>query len=423
MAKRLKKLLVISWALPPFLSPRSIQVARTLKQLAELGWEIDVITARRSRLWNWSNLDFDLEKKYNSTYTAYSVDGYTPFNWKLSFPRIGNAPKDSPDEHEQWTFLARQAGERLIRSKHYDLILSFAQPWSSHRVGLSLKESTQLPWVAHFSDPWADNPYYKKWNASQRAKMQLWEEEVIRKADAVVFTNLQTSDLVMRKYRPAWKKKAFVVPHGFEEYKAGRSSKQIVSSQFLVVHTGNLYGLRTPEHLIRALGMLKETNRLDQNLKVKFIGFVKNTNKYLNLAKQLGVEQYIEFTGRLSYEKTTRIASQANVLLLIDAPSEGESLFLPSKLVDYLRFNKPILGLTPLKGAAADLLETIECPIVAPENVKGIAENLAGMLNEHKRGELNISNKFKRGAANYNIQKTTSMLNNVLKEVATRAAS
>ena len=416
MAKRLKKLLVVSWALPPLLSPRSIQVARTLKQLAKLGWEIDVITARRSRLWDWGNLDFDLEENYKRAYSTYPVGGDRPFS-------IGHSPKDSPDEHEQWRFLSLQEGERLIRSNHYDLILSFAQPWSSHRVGLSIKENTHLPWVAHFSDPWVDNPYYKNWNASQRTKMQAWEEEAIRAADAIVFTNQQTSHLVMRKYPPAWKRKAFVVPHGFEEYKAGLSSKQTPSSQFLIVHTGNLYGLRTPEHLIKAIKELKIIGVLDEKLKVKFIGFVKNKNKYLNLAKQLGVDKYFEFIGKLSYEKTAQIASRANALLLIDAPSEGESLFLPSKLVDYLRFNKPILGLTPLKGAAADLLETIECPIVAPEDVKGIAEKLAKMLDEHKHGKLKISSKFKRGAANYNIEITTSKLNNVLKDVATRAAS
>ena len=46
------------------------------------------------------------------------------------------------------------------------------------------------------------------------------------------------------------------------------------------------------------------------------------------------------------------------MLLVIDAPAD-ESLFLPSKLIDYLPARKPILGLTPARGASADLIRAL----------------------------------------------------------------
>ena len=82
-------------------------------------------------------------------------------------------------------------------------------------IGLRVRRATGLPWVAHFSDPWTDSPYLRGARWQQRLWKRL-EADVVQDADALVFVNAQTAERVMRKYPDAWRRKAHVVPHGFD---------------------------------------------------------------------------------------------------------------------------------------------------------------------------------------------------------------
>ena len=64
-----------------------------------------------------------------------------------------------PDEKWVWIGAAARAARRLAAERRFDVLVSFAQPWSDHLVGLRVHRATGLPWVAHFSDPWTDSPY------------------------------------------------------------------------------------------------------------------------------------------------------------------------------------------------------------------------------------------------------------------------
>jgi hypothetical protein len=100
---------------------------------------------------------------------------------------------------------------------------------------------------------------------------------------------------------------------------------------------------------------------------------------------------------------------------VIDAPSQAPSLFLPSKLVDYLMFNKPILGLTPPQGATADLLQRLECPTAPPDDAARIAEILADLLKSWQAGTLAVSPVFATVAAEYDIRQTVRRLDGILR--------
>src|SRR5262249_54611748 len=105
--------------------------------------------------------------------------------------------------------------------------------------------------------------------------------------------------------------------------------------------------------------------------------------------------------------ESARIAAAADVLLVIDAPS-GESLFLPSKLVDYLPMNKPILGITPTSGASADLIRSLGYPIVAPDDEAGIAKAIESLLAEKEAGRLGPSACHRSVASVYDIRCTAA---------------
>ncbi len=412
-----RRLLAISWDMPPLSGPRAVQVSRTLNQLVPLGWESSVVCfGARSKRYNQDRaLATALEARGVTRLQVPSLEERFAFRalWRLVPPL-----KNMPDEKWVWIRAAVRAARSAASERRFDVLASFAQPWSDHLIGLKLHRILGLPWVAHFSDPWVDSPYppYSTAPAWQRRLWQRMEADIVREADALIFVTRQTADRVMRKYPDAWRTKVSVVPHGhqggaraIEEKKAPPRS---LRSPLRIVHTGRFYeGRRTPEPLLRALGRLASARPLAKELKVVFVGTI--VPAYVDLARALALEDVVEFTGRVPHDESTALAARADVLLVIDAPSDN-SLFLPSKLIEYLPLHKPILGLTPPHGATADVLNELAYPMAPPDDERAIQSALESMLERAATGTLASSAQHDAVARRYDIACTARAFHDVL---------
>jgi hypothetical protein len=69
---------------------------------------------------------------------------------------------------------------------------------------------------------------------------------------------------------------------------------------------------------------------------------------------------------------------EADGLILVDADAD-QSVFLPSKLVDYLGAGRPIFGVTP-PGTSANLLRTLGDHQVSPRDPEAIGRELEVFL-------------------------------------------
>jgi glycosyltransferase involved in cell wall biosynthesis len=206
-----------------------------------------------------------------------------------------------------------------------------------------------------------------------------------------------------------------VVPHGFDPADQ-RAAATPVAGPLHLVYTGRFYeGVRTPEPLLRALAALMKRRSLADDLRLTFVGTLVPT--YARLAEQLGLTSLVNFTGRVPFSESARIAAAADVLLVIDAPA-GDSLFLPSKLIDYLPLAKPILGLTPAVGATADVLRLLDQPIVAPDDDAAIASLIEKLIAQKRDGVLGVPPSFAALAARYDIRATTRAFAEILEQCA-----
>jgi hypothetical protein len=148
---------------------------------------------------------------------------------------------------------------------------------------------------------------------------------------------------------------------------------------------------------------------------VDFVG--SNMEAYAQQAEQHGVNDVIRFLGRRSPESSRNLASEADVLLVIDAPSTGPSLFLPSKLIDYLPIRRVILGITPLEGPTADVLGQLNYPVADPHDVNGIASLLSTLIDQKSAGTLHASGNHDEVAAGYSVSATAGRMDRVLRSV------
>lgn len=401
--------------MPPLSGPRAVQVTRTLLALGSLGWESQVVCFGPTSTRYQQDFRIDVEAASAGRVRRFPVA--SPEEWLLfrALWRIAPPLKHLPDEKRVWKSRALAEARRLIATRRPDVLVSFAQPWTDHLIALELHRESGIPWVAHFSDPWVDSPYHtgRRW---QRRRWEQMEADVIDAATRIVFVNAYSRDRVMAKYPAAWASRADVVPQGFDPAALiDRNSSRLSSPRLRIVYTGRFYhGIRSPEVFLQALAKLNAIEPLHGRLEVEFVG--QDMNRYENLAGSLGLGEVARFTGRLDLDQTRRLAAHADVLLTIDAPSDGPSLFLPSKLIDYLPFERPILALTPLAGPSADLIRELQYAVVDPADVDGTAAAVTALIDRHAAGRLGASAVHRSVAQRYTIHATTEAFSRVLEQ-------
>lgn len=408
MSGPVRRLLAVSWDMPPMSGPRAVHVSRTMKHLVPLGWESDVVCfgPRSARYFP----DADLARRLAPGEGVRLVRVHSPEEW-LAFRalwRVCPPVKGLPDEKSVWIRPAVRAARRLAAVTSFDVIATFAQPWSDHLIGRRLRRALGLPWVAHFSDPWAVSPAPFV-TALQRRVWSRMEAAVVREADALVFVNQQTADRTMRQYATGFERKVHIVPHGYDADMLPPRPNRPSGGPLRLVHTGRFYPRwRTPESLLRAAAGVRSRGPV---LELIFVG--TPDDHAVRLTAELGLSDIVKFVGRLSWAESMQLAMTADVLLVIDAPAE-ENVFLPSKLIDYLPVRVPILGLTPAAGATADVLRALGYSIVPPDDSSAIARAVDALVDAKRSGQLGVSPNHASVSARYDIRRTTAAFADVL---------
>ncbi|MFC1826942.1 glycosyltransferase [Thermodesulfobacteriota bacterium] len=312
------------------------------------------------QVWSWEvNFFFQLIKKIHSHFPAFT---------KLVEPR-----------KKEWIYPAIRFLKKQNLHK-YDVILTCSQPHANHLIGSYIKETTGKPWIAYFSDPWTDNPYASFKSQRIYNYHRKLEEKIINQADIVLFTSPEMQDLVVRKYPEYIAKKCDVLPHSYvpQWYELAKTKKS-TSSKILFLHTGHFYGPRSPMPLFNALEKLNRKALLSERIEIVFYGNMEE--KYRQFVYEKGLQSFISIEAPISYLESLKKMKEADFLLLIDAPTvdDAQSVFLPSKLVDYLGSFRPVIGITPLKGASARVLSETGnylCDIDSENEIIKLFENL-----------------------------------------------
>jgi len=379
-----KKILFISYAFPSLILPESIQVVRTIKFISLESWDPLVLTVNEKC--TFERTDKDLLKQIPLTTEVIRTKSFEHKSiikilWHI-YPKLLYLP----DSKIGWYRYAVKEAQSVLKEKNISLIHSWASPFTSHLVGLKLKKETDLPWIAHFSDPWVDNPYFPNYGGwHQRFNLRL-EREVVENADAIIFVSERTKDMIAERY-PYIKNKSFIVPHCYDEEVFASLKKWIKKDEtrFTMTYTGNFYGPRSPMPLFSAVRNLMSKNpNFCSRLNIQIVGSMEQ--RYRMAIKEMGLEKVVSYQWVVPYLKSLEYMVKSDILLLIDAPSEKESLFFPSKLADYIGAEKPILGITPINGESADILRDLGYPVVDPKDIEGIEGAILKFYEKHRGG-------------------------------------
>lgn len=359
---------------PPTMSPRSVQISRLVQYLRH-HTNIKVVAPQP-----FSSLDESLLSLTPIDNVIYAKNGFlSQFlqNSKGHFLKKYLLPDIDYFKHID---LYKRTRDLIQKEKIYTIV-TFGNPMSTHVCGYKLKkEFPSIKWVAHFSDPWIDNPFneYNAWTNFINKKFQ---DLIFQHADQLIFTSPETKQLVTKKYNRVVQNKSLFVEHCFQSTK--KSLPTLEKREFIISYVGNFYGKRQPHTFIEAISHIVKNS--DNSIKVRIVGNV--SKNFLQIVENYNLGKYIELQSTISYIASLEAMEEADLLIIIDAPFE-KSPFLPSKLVDYIGANKPIFGITP-SGTSQRVIEEMGFLTAHPNDSEEIAKKLAITIEKIKNKSFN----------------------------------
>ena len=380
----MKNILLVSYSFPPLIDAESIITSNYVRTISQLGYRMSVLTGipvnRREDTSSISRIPVNVK-----VFRARSIEDYafqilskinlSDTNTIAQISSREESEKDPlilsslkkmkllPNHVTGWQISATAVGKSILRNEDFDCLISRSNPITSHLIALRLKAFSKLPWIACFSDPWTLDPSppyggrFLSWEFIKILNERL-EKKVIEMADIIVLTTDDQKRLYQEKYRLE-REKFLVIPNSYDpnERIDQEFSKRVSEDDgiFTIVHAGHLGRQRSPEQFLKAVALIKrDYPAIANHLKIVFIG---DSFSFDNLISNYDLRSITQTLGRISKEEAVRHCSKADLLLLIDAPSKERSMFLPSKLLDYMRLGIPILAITPV-GSAADIISS-----------------------------------------------------------------
>jgi glycosyltransferase involved in cell wall biosynthesis len=385
-------IIAVSYSFPPLNRPRGVQVYRLLNGLAAQGHSITLFHAEpRSALGELDQamLDWKVNPRIQSIpILSYNRNPILRGSFRI-FPRL----RWFPDEFSSWIIPAYLAVRKyILKTDRNAVVCSFSNPWSDHIVGAWLKDRFNLPWIAHFSDPWAENPY-PHWGERLRDMQRRLERKVVNKADRTVFVSDETRDMFVRSHGDSLGLKSMVIPHIMAPEWEDATVAKVRSEKMVITHTGDVYGMRSPAGLLEALQQIKrEAPDKLARIKIQFIG--KMEPIFERLVLNAGLSESVSLTKPVTIGASLRYMREADVLLVLEGKTEGQSVFLPSKLIEYMGSGHPIFGLTPHGSTSAKIIHGINGLVADPMDVAAIRDCLLQLLEEYDSGDLCQNHRY-----------------------------
>ena len=344
---------MVAYHFPPLAGSSGIQrTLRFVQQLPAFGWQPLVLTAH-ARAYERCGQDLDAEVPADCVVRgAFALD--TARHLAISGRYIAALAR--PDRWVTWKFGAVREGLRMVREFKPDLIWSTYPIATAHLIGAELAHRTGLPWVADFRDPMAQDGYPA--DPKTKAQFIAIEQSAMQHASLNSFTTPGAARMYSQRY-PDAASRIVVLENGYDE--ASFADASLVPRAPLnlglvtLLHSGIVYpSERDPTALFVALGRLKRAGLLVPGaFKLRFRAAVHD-RLLTQLAVDHSVQESIEVLPPIAYRAALHEMLQADGLVVMQGPGCNEQI--PAKIYEYLRSERPILGLTDPRGDTAGVL-------------------------------------------------------------------
>jgi len=427
------RVLIVACGFPPASDPTSYRWLRFAGGLARLGWGVEVLTTRPAPRFEY--FDPALADRIPKEVVVHRAHPgvYQPRVWRARLaravpvpqvngkragrPGIEEAPRallrslderfsplKIPDQTFEWIVPGVLLGLRVLARRRFDLIASSGAPFSSHVVAHRLQRWSRVPWVADFSDPFADNPFVRRPGWRRRVDRAL-ETSWFRDLAGTIVPVPEMKEMFLRRHAAVRPDSIHVVPYGFDEELYAAAPPHSFEG-FTIVHTGTFYsGLRDPGPFFQALAAVS-----DLPIRVVHAGVLQP--EMAEQMRGLGLTERFEVLGLVSREEVCPLQLGGSCLLLI---GNRGGVQLPGKLLDYLGAQRPILALeNDPHDIAARMVREEGAGLVVPNEPEPIERAIRQVFGWWREGTL--EGRFRHdGARQYAWSNLESLLDRTLR--------
>ncbi|MCH9660636.1 MAG: glycosyltransferase family 4 protein [Bacteroidetes bacterium] len=256
-----------------------------------------------------------------------------------------------PDARIGWVKPSVRYLKKYLKDAAIDTVVTTGPPHSLHLIGMRLKETLGMKWVADFRDPWTTIHYHKslRLTAFSEKKHKALEHRVLNTADHVVVTSPNTKN----EFAEITKKPITVITNGFD---TSEVITQNLDTTFSLVHVGSLLSNRNPNILWQVISELREELQgFKDTFRLKLVGAVGED--ILESIEEYGLTDATETPGYVSHHDALMLQHNAQVLLLVEMDREETRAIIPGKLFEYLRAKRPILAFGPKGSDMAKIIK------------------------------------------------------------------
>lgn len=416
--KNEKAVLIITTHFPPISNVASIRFLKMTQYCEDFGWRPVILTTKTgyekyyddslitqvpssTLVYRTREIDFRryLERRerkaINEAEAENTTSADTANTVKYVNPTIRRILKRIsdcifiPDHKIGWLPFALFWGIKAVKTENIKLIFASYAPATSLLVAFTLKLLCHKKLVVEFRDPWARKTMPEHSLVYRERIEAFLEKLVIKKSDAVVFT----TEPLRREYAEHYDLQGILTrvisnggdPRDFEKLRSVPNHKN-----FVLTHSGKLYGSRNPSAFLRAFAQFVQENRLTpDDVTVNFVGQFDDPGITSNrrLVRELNLNSYMNIAGYVSYKRNLEYLLSSDVLLLI-THVKGSDNVCPAKLFEYLFAGKYILALTTDPIPIEIITKANAGCIVPPDDVRAISHALNESWQKFRQGNL-----------------------------------
>jgi glycosyltransferase involved in cell wall biosynthesis len=169
-------------------------------------------------------------------------------------------------------------------------------------------------------------------------------------SDAVMATNLSYRNVAIER-GGVREEKVFIVRNGPELKSFGpvpSNTARKMGKKFLVGYVGNMNFQDGLDLLLGVAKCVKDSGRCDVHFTC--VGRGPELQKLREMTRQMGLDDMVTFTGRVSDEELLEILSTADVCVNPDRPSEMNDMSTMIKIMEYMALGKPIVQFESKEG-------------------------------------------------------------------------
>ena len=399
----------VSQTFPPEQAGGASRVHDTATNLAAQGWNVTVLTPPPC----FSRTDFERSWHRKSTRTVDGVTVHELWSWQ---------PLDrDPGLRSRLPYYLCFAVHALVwllsNYRRYDVVVTSTPPISTGIGGFGASIAGK-PWVVDVRDLWIDNAvslgYVEPGSFVERASRRL-QRTVLHTADLLTVTTDSLGRSVSDRYGDRLREKTVVIPNGvdttvFEPEARSPDGGRSIDDGPTVVYTGNLGRAQDLESVVEAMDHLPR-----DDVTLKLVGSGDAEAELQRLARELGLEDVVEFHGVVPREQVPNLLDRATLGVAPIHDAEELRYAVPTKVYEYMACQLP--AVVTGQGEIRRFVEESGGGIHVANEPERIADRIAALLADDRRRAELARNGYEHVVEHYDRGRIASRLSDELQRL------